>query len=154
MEKITFKLNGELRRLEVEASDVLLDVLRNNLGMKSPKCGCDRGDCGACSVLLDGKGVRSCLILAVEVDGHEIATVEGLSLNDLSPVQHAFLNNNSFQCGFCAPGFIISATELLYENPNPTKEEVKEALAGNLCRCTGYMPIIDAVCSCSSDKKK
>jgi len=150
MEKITFKLNGEVRSMEVESGDVLLDVLRDKLGMKSPKCGCDRGDCGACSVLLDGKGVRSCLILAIEIDGHEIVTIEGLSKQDLTPVQKAFVNFNSFQCGFCAPGFIISATELLNENPNPTKEEVKEALAGNLCRCTGYMPIIDAVCSCSN----
>jgi carbon-monoxide dehydrogenase small subunit len=150
MEKITFKLNGEARSIVVEAGDVLLDVLRDKLGMKSPKCGCDRGDCGACSVLLDGKGVRSCLILAIEIDGHEIVTIEGLSKQDLTPVQKAFVDFNSFQCGFCAPGFIISATELLNENPNPTKEEVKEALAGNLCRCTGYMPIIDAVCSCSN----
>jgi len=150
MEKITFKLNNETRSIGVDPGEVLLDVLRDKLGMKSPKCGCDRGDCGACSVLLDGKGVRSCLILAIEVNGHEITTVEGLSLNDLSPVQQAFLNNNSFQCGFCAPGFIISATELLNENPNPSKDKVKEALAGNLCRCTGYMPIIDAVCSCST----
>jgi aerobic-type carbon monoxide dehydrogenase small subunit (CoxS/CutS family) len=152
MQKITFKLNNEIRSIEVEPGDVLLDVLRDKLGMKSPKCGCDRGDCGACSVLLDGKGVRSCLILAIEIDGHEITTVEGLSKQDLTPVQKAFINNNSFQCGFCAPGIIISATELLNENPNPTKEEVKEALAGNLCRCTGYMPVIDAVLSCS-DKK-
>ena len=150
MEKITFKLNNEVRSIGVDPGEVLLDVLRDKLGMKSPKCGCDRGDCGACSVLLDGKGVRSCLILAIEVNGHEIVTVEGLSLHDLSPVQKAFDNNNSFQCGFCAPGFIISATELLNENPNPSKDEVKEALAGNLCRCTGYMPIIDAVCSCST----
>lgn len=154
MEKITFKLNGEVRSLEVEASDILLDVLRDKLGMKSPKCGCDRGDCGACSVLLDGKGVRSCLILAIEIDGHDIVTIEGLSTSDLTPVQKAFVNFNSFQCGFCAPGFIISATELLNENPKPSKEEVKEALAGNLCRCTGYMPIIDAVLECSSKNQK
>jgi aerobic-type carbon monoxide dehydrogenase small subunit (CoxS/CutS family) len=152
MEKITFKLNSEIRSIEVDPGDILLDVLRDKLGMKSPKCGCDRGDCGACSVLLDGKGVRSCLILAIEVDGHEITTVEGLSKTDMSPVQKAFVNNNSFQCGFCAPGIIISATELLNENPNPTKDEVKEALAGNLCRCTGYMPIIDAVLNCSGKK--
>ena len=154
MEKITFKLNNEVRSIGVDPGEVLLDVLRDKLGMKSPKCGCDRGDCGACSVLLDGKGVRSCLILAIEVDGHEITTVEGLSTQGLSPIQKAFDNNNSFQCGFCAPGIIISATELLNENPNPSKEEVKEALAGNLCRCTGYMPIIDAVCSCSRTKEK
>lgn len=152
MEKITFKLNNEKRSIEVEPTDILLEVLRDKLGMKSPKCGCDRGDCGACSVLLDGKGVRSCLILAIEVDGHEVLTVEGLSERDLSPVQKAFVDFNSFQCGYCAPGFIISATELLNENPDPTKEEAREALAGNLCRCTGYMPIVDAVLHCSKKK--
>ena len=148
MEKITFKLNNETRSVDVEVNDILLDVLRDKLGMKSPKCGCDRGDCGACAVLLDGKGVRSCLILAIEVNGHEITTIEGLSKTDLSPVQKAFVDFNSFQCGFCAPGVIISATELLNENPSPSKEEIKEALSGNLCRCTGYIPIIDAVHSC------
>ena len=149
MQKITFQLNNQKRSIEVEPNDILLDVLRDKLGMKSPKCGCDRGDCGACSILLDGKGVRSCLILAVEADGHKIVTVEGLSENELSPVQKAFVDFNSFQCGFCAPGVIISATELLNENPCPSKEEVKEALSGNLCRCTGYIPIIDAVLHCS-----
>lgn len=152
MEKIRFKLNNEMRSVDVEPTDILLEVLRDKLGLKSPKCGCDRGDCGACSVLLDGKGVRSCLILAIEVDGHEITTVEGLSKQDLSPVQKAFVDNNSFQCGFCAPGMTISATELLNENPEPTVEEVKEALAGNLCRCTGYTPIIEAVSHCSKKK--
>jgi aerobic-type carbon monoxide dehydrogenase small subunit (CoxS/CutS family) len=149
MEKIRFKLNNEMRSMDVEPTDILLEVLRDKLGMKSPKCGCDRG---ACSVLLDGKGVRSCLILAIEIDGHEVTTVEGLSERDLSPVQKAFVEFNSFQCGFCAPGFIVSATELLNENPDPTKEEAREALAGNLCRCTGYTPIIDAVLHCSNKK--
>ena len=153
MEKITFKLNNKKRTVDVEPNDILLDVLRDKLGMKSPKCGCDRGDCGACAVFLNGKGVRSCLILAIEVEGLEVTTIEGLSKNDLSPVQKAFVDFNSFQCGFCAPGFIISATELLNENPNPTKEEVKEALSGNLCRCTGYMPIVDAVLNCSEKKQ-
>jgi carbon-monoxide dehydrogenase small subunit len=144
--KVKFFLNGENRSLDVEPNDVLLDVLRDKLGLKSPKCGCDRGDCGACSVLLDGKSVRSCLVLAAEVEGSEVTTVEGLTQADLSPVQKAFMDKNAFQCGFCAPGMIIAATELLEHNKKPSEDEVREALSGNLCRCTGYTPIIEAVC--------
>jgi aerobic-type carbon monoxide dehydrogenase small subunit (CoxS/CutS family) len=144
--KMKFFLNGESRSLDVEPNDVLLDVLRDKLGLKSPKCGCDRGDCGACSVLLDGKSVRSCLVLAAELEGSEVTTVEGLTQADLSPVQKAFVDKNAFQCGFCAPGMIIAATELLEHNKKPSDEEVREALSGNLCRCTGYTPIIEAVC--------
>lgn len=146
---ITFILNGETRNIDVDNNDILLDVLRDKLGVKSPKCGCDRGDCGACAVLIDNKSVRSCLIFAVEVDQHEVTTVEGLSNPDISPLQKNFVEMNSFQCGFCAPGVIISAHELLMRNPDPSREEIKEALAGNLCRCTGYTPIIDAVLATS-----
>jgi carbon-monoxide dehydrogenase small subunit len=142
---ITLKLNGETRRIEVEPSDILLDVLRESLGVKSPKVGCERGDCGACTVLLDGKSVRTCLILAIEVDGHKITTLEGLSEDGLTDLQKALLANNSFQCGFCAPGVVLSATELLNNKPKPTEEEAKEAISGNLCRCTGYKPIIEAI---------
>ena len=124
---------------------ILLDVLRENLGVKSPKIGCERGDCGACTILLDGKTVRSCLILAIEADGHEIVTVEGLSKGSLTPVQQVMLEHNSFQCGFCAPGVVLAATELLGENPHPTERDIKEALSGNLCRCTGYQSIIEAI---------
>ncbi|MEN8235344.1 MAG: (2Fe-2S)-binding protein [Actinomycetota bacterium] len=138
-------VNGEAWDLDVEPADVLLDVLRERIGIKSPKIGCERGDCGSCTVLLDGKSVRSCLVLAVEVDGHEITTVEGVGYEGLSHLQALFLENNAFQCGFCAPGIVLSATELLENNPNPTRHDVQEALAGNLCRCTGYEPIIDAV---------
>jgi aerobic carbon-monoxide dehydrogenase small subunit len=145
MKKITYIINGETRHLHVEPNDVLLDVLRDKLGLKSPKCGCDRGDCGACAVLLNGKSVRSCLILAIECDGMELETVEGIGQDGLSALQEKFIALNSFQCGFCAPGVTISATELLRNNPNPTLDDVKEALAGNLCRCTGYTPIIEAV---------
>jgi carbon-monoxide dehydrogenase small subunit len=147
--RITFKLNQETRSVEVEPSDILLDVLREKLGVKSPKIGCERGDCGACTVLLDGKSVRTCLILAIEADGHEITTVEGLSRADLSPVQQSFLEHGSFQCGFCAPGIVLSATELLGKTPHPSEAEVKEAIAGNLCRCTGYKPVIDAILALS-----
>jgi carbon-monoxide dehydrogenase small subunit len=143
--QIALKLNHEMRTLEVEPNDVLLDVLREKLGVKSPKVGCERGDCGACTVLLDSKTVRSCLILAIEVDGQEILTVEGLSRVSLTPVQQALLEHNSFQCGFCTPGVVLAATELLSENPHPTEREVKECLSGNLCRCTGYQSIIEAI---------
>ena len=145
MKKISINLNGETRYVHVEPNDVLLDVLRDKLGIKSPKSGCERGDCGACAVLLNGKSVRSCLVLAIEVDNQEITTIEGLSKNGLTPLQESFIKHNSFQCGFCAPGVTISATELLMKNPHPNKEEIQEAIAGNLCRCTGYESIIEAI---------
>ena len=142
---VTLTLNGETRQVEVAPNEILLDVLREKLGVTSPKIGCERGDCGACTVLLDGKAVRSCLILAVEADGHEIMTVEGLSRNWLTSLQQSLLEHNSFQCGFCAPGMVLSATELLAKQPSPSEEEAKEAIAGNLCRCTGYQPIVTAI---------
>ncbi len=153
MKKISFTLNGELRYVNIDNSDILLDVLREKMGVKSPKCGCDNGDCGACSILLNEKCVRSCLIFAAEVDGQEIVTLEGLSKNGLTPLQEEFLAQNSFQCGFCAPGVILSATELLNNNPHPTEHEIKEAIAGNLCRCTGYTPIIKAIKTVASKNK-
>ncbi len=145
MQKISFILNGETRFLHVEPNETLLDVLRDRMGVKSPKCGCDNGDCGACTVMLDGKTVRSCLIFAIEVDGHEISTLENISKNGLSPLQKIFLEKNVFQCGYCAPGMILSATELITNNPHPSEHEIKEAIAGNLCRCTGYTPVIEAI---------
>ena len=145
MKKISINLNGEIRYVYVEPNDVLLDVLRDKLGIKSPKSGCERGDCGACAVLIEGKSVRSCLVLAIEVDGQEITTIEGLSKDGLTPLQESFIKHNAFQCGFCAPGVIISTTELLNNNPHPNKEEIQEAIAGNLCRCTGYDSIIEAI---------
>jgi len=143
--EISFLLNGERRTIEVSSSEILLEVLRDRLGLNSPKCGCDRGDCGTCSVMINGKTVRSCLILAIEVEDQEVVTLEGIMQNGLTPLQESFLKHNSFQCGFCAPGVILSTTELLAKNPHPNKEEIQEAIAGNLCRCTGYSPIIDAV---------
>ena len=143
--EISFLLNGERRTIEVSSSEILLEVLRDRLGLNSPKCGCDRGDCGTCSVMINGKTVRSCLILAIEVEDQEVVTLEGIMHNGLTPLQESFLKHNSFQCGFCAPGVILSTTELLAKNPHPNKEEIQEAIAGNLCRCTGYSPIIDAV---------
>ncbi|MBI4349805.1 MAG: (2Fe-2S)-binding protein [Elusimicrobia bacterium] len=143
---IRFKLNGEQVSLGVEPSDVLLDVLRGRLGIKSPKSGCDRGDCGACTVLLNGRTIRSCLALAVEADGAEITTLEGANGRQWTQkLQKTFHAKNAFQCGFCAPGVILSATELLEKNSRPTAHDIKEAIAGNLCRCTGYEPIVEAI---------
>jgi carbon-monoxide dehydrogenase small subunit len=142
---ITITVNGELRSVDVHATETLLSVLREKLGLKSPKCGCDRGDCGTCTVLLNGESVRSCLIFAVEADGQEVTTLEGLIEDPPTSLQQAFLDHSAFQCGFCAPGMIVTATELLRKNPQPTRHEVQEAIAGNLCRCTGYEPIIDAI---------
>lgn len=144
--EIEFKLNGEKIKASVKPNRSLLDFLRNEMGIKSPKVGCDRGDCGACTVLMNGKTVRSCLVLAVEADGCEIVTSEGANKNKLTQkLQKKFHEKNAFQCGFCAPGVILSATELLTENPKAGREEIKEAISGNLCRCTGYEPIVDAI---------
>ena len=143
--EITLGLNGYETTVAVEPHEKLLDVLRDKLGVKSPKYGCGRGECGACSVLLNGKSVRTCIMYAVEADGQEIVTVEGLEKDGLTPLQQSFLAHNSFQCGFCAPGMIISATELLTNNPHPGEEEIREAIAGNLCRCTGYGSVVDAI---------
>ncbi|MDD2230110.1 MAG: (2Fe-2S)-binding protein [Candidatus Cloacimonetes bacterium] len=150
MKEISFTLNNELRSVSVDANEVLLDVLREKLGVKSPKCGCERGDCGACTVLLDGKAVRSCLVLAIEVENHNIVTVEGISAEKLSALQEAFIEYNAFQCGYCAPGIILAITELLLKHPHPTLEQIKESIAGNLCRCTGYTPIFDAIMALTS----
>jgi len=144
--KVSFVLNDRKAALEVEPWEVLLEVLRDKLGVKSPKCGCDRGDCGTCTVMLNGKTVRSCLVLAIEADGQRITTLEGLMKDgQMTPLQQSFLEHNSFQCGFCAPGVILAATELLARNPAAGNEQIKEAISGNLCRCTGYQPIIDAI---------
>ncbi|HAH05215.1 MAG TPA: (2Fe-2S)-binding protein [Elusimicrobia bacterium] len=141
---IEFKLNGVKRRFEAAPNDTLLEMLRDRLGIKSPKTGCDRGDCGTCTVLLDGRTVRACLVLAPEADGCEIETLENISKKP-SPLQKEFSKRNSFQCGFCAPGVVLSATELLRKHKKPTRPEIQEAIAGNLCRCTGYSPIIEAI---------
>lgn len=153
MKEINLMVNNEARSVYVEPNEVLLDVLRDKLGVKSPKCGCERGDCGACTVLLDGQAVRSCLILAVEAEGHSITTVEGISTDKLSALQEAFIQFNSFQCGYCAPGIILAVTELLEKHPKPTLEQIKESIAGNLCRCTGYTPIFNAIMALTKEEK-
>ncbi len=147
-------LNGEKRSVDVLSSLTLLEMLREKLGIMSPKCGCDRGDCGSCTVMLDGRAVRSCLVLAAEVDGREVKTLEGLMPGGrLTALQKSFLSHNSFQCGFCTPGIILSVSELLEKNPHPDPDEIKEALSGNLCRCTGYIPIIEAVAAHTKKEK-
>jgi aerobic carbon-monoxide dehydrogenase small subunit len=145
---ISLSLNGHVVTCNVQPHEILLDVLRYRIGVKSPKCGCDRGDCGSCTVMINGRTVRSCLVLAIEVDGQEVTTLEGLMTDGkLTPLQQSLVNHNSFQCGFCAPGVILSATELLERNPDPSAAQIQEALSGNLCRCTGYRPILEAISS-------
>jgi carbon-monoxide dehydrogenase small subunit len=151
---IDFILNGEKRGVDLDCSQTLLEMLRDKLGTKSPKCGCDRGDCGSCTVMLDGRTVRGCLVLAVEVDGCEVKTLEGMMPGGkLSALQKSFLVHNSFQCGFCTPGVILSAGELLEKNPHPERDEIQEAISGNLCRCTGYIPIIEAIVDFVNEEK-
>jgi len=143
---ITVTVNGSVERLEVPSNMTLLQLLRDRLALTGTKNGCEAGECGACTVLLDGEPVNSCLVLAVEADGHQVLTVEGLAAGgQLSPLQQAFIEHNAVQCGFCTPGMLMSATALLQRNPNPSRQEIKEALVGNLCRCTGYVRIIDAI---------
>jgi carbon-monoxide dehydrogenase small subunit len=144
--RITCRINGTDHDIQVAAHHTLLWVLREQLDITGPKECCGIGECGACTVLLDGKAVNSCLILAVEVDGADIITIEGLGGEDeLDPIQQAFIDFGAVQCGFCTPGMIMSAKYLLDHNPNPTEAEIREALAGNLCRCTGYARIIQAI---------
>jgi carbon-monoxide dehydrogenase small subunit len=144
--RVETQVNGELMEFLCEPQQSMLDVLRENLRLTGTKEGCATGDCGACSVLLDGRLVCSCLMLAVESNGHQITTIEGISRGEeLHPIQKKFLEHAALQCGICTPGFIVAAKALLDENPNPTETEIRYHLAGNLCRCTGYDKIIRAV---------
>jgi len=144
--KIRFTINREVKEIEVQPNKTLLKMLREDLDLIGAKEGCGAGECGACTVLVDNKPVNSCLILAVEADGKEILTIESLSDGvNLDPLQESFIEHNALQCGYCTPGMVMSAKALLNRNPHPTEEDVKEALAGNLCRCTGYQRIINAV---------
>ncbi|MCS7172406.1 MAG: (2Fe-2S)-binding protein [Armatimonadetes bacterium] len=143
---IALSVNGKPYQLAVEPRRLLADVLRRDLGFTGVHLGCEHGVCGACTVLLDGEVVRSCLMFAVQADGYEILTVEGLNTSgELHPVQRAFIEEFGFQCGFCTPGMILSAYRLLQEHPNPSEYEIRRALAGNLCRCTGYVDIVRSV---------
>ncbi len=146
LHEITLTINGESYPVIVKSHYTLSRVLREQLGLTGTKIGCENGECGACTVLLDGEPVNSCLVLAVEAEGHSIETVEGLSKGgQLHPLQKAFIEHNAVQCGFCTPGMLMASKALLQRNPHPTEEEVRFALVGNLCRCTGYLRIIDAV---------
>jgi len=143
--RIYFELNGEQRYVEIEPGESLLALLRR-LGMKSVKSGCEAGDCGACTVLVNGRAVRSCTTFAAQVRGKQVTTLEGLGdVENPHPLQEAFVEAGAVQCGFCTPGMILVAYELLSRNGEPSPEEVREAISGNLCRCTGYRKIVDAV---------
>jgi carbon-monoxide dehydrogenase small subunit len=144
---VTLTVNGQVREATVEPRLTLADFLRDECGLTGTHLGCEHGVCGACTVLVDGDAARSCLVFAVQVDGAEITTIEGMASPDggLSPVQAAFRDCHGLQCGFCTPGFIVSVTAFLRDHPNPTDREIREALSGNLCRCTGYQGIVDAV---------
>lgn len=161
--KITFQLNHTTVSREVRPSDSALAVLRDQLGLTGTKEGCGIGECGACTILVNGLAVDSCLMLAAQLDGREVETVEGLSTNDsLHPIQESFLSHGAVQCGFCTPGMLMSTKALLEKNPDPQRKDIVEALSGNLCRCTGYVQIVDAVedaarqarCSCSGKAGK
>lgn len=144
--KVNFFLNEEPMELYVDANKTMLNVLRDELCYTGTKEGCGAGECGACTVIVDGLPLNACLVLAPEMDGMHITTVEGLSKDgELSPLQKAFVEHAALQCGFCTPGFIMSGTALLMENPQPTREEIVRAISGNLCRCTGYVRIIEAI---------
>ncbi|RLA77944.1 MAG: (2Fe-2S)-binding protein [Deltaproteobacteria bacterium] len=152
---ISLTVNGENHEVVVEPRTTLLEVLRDALGLTGAKEGCSLGNCGACTVLLDGKPVLSCLLLAVEAQGKEIVTIEGLAEGGkLHPLQEAFVEHGAVQCGFCIPGMILSAKALLDENPHPTEEEVKEAISGNLCRCTGYSNAVRAILAAAKAKEE
>ena len=145
-EQVTITINGSRRALDVEARRTLADVLREEVGLTGTHLGCEHGVCGACTILLDGQPARACLMLAVQADGAEIITIEGLADGDeMHPVQRAMKEAMAFQCAFCAPGFLMSTVALLEENPRPSAEEIRKELSGNLCRCTGYQSIIAGV---------
>lgn len=150
---ISFSVNGQAYEIEVAPQHTLLNVLQDQLDLTGSKECCGEGECGACTVLVDGRAVNSCLMLAVEADGCEVTTIEGLAQDDrLDPLQEAFLEQGAVQCGYCIPGMLMSAKYLLMKNPHPTTSEVKEGLAGNLCRCAGYGRILEAVLSAAEEE--
>jgi carbon-monoxide dehydrogenase small subunit len=154
---ITLSVNGEAYTRDVEPRVLLVHLLREELGLTGTNVGCDTSSCGACTVLLDGESVKSCTVLAVQADGHEVTTIEGLAPasgedGQLHPMQQAFHEQHGLQCGFCTPGFVMAAVSLLRENPQPTEAEVREGLEGNLCRCTGYHNIVKAVMAAAQEE--
>jgi len=143
---IEFTINGKKVSLEVEAGETALKIIRDRLFLKGTKEGCGIGECGACTIVVDGKSVNACLMLAAQLHGREVVTVEGLAEGDrLSPLQQSFADRHAVQCGFCTPGFLMSSHALLNENPNPDRREIIDAISGNLCRCTGYQQIVDSI---------
>jgi len=145
---ISVEVNGTRYEREVETRRLLVHFLRDDLDLTGTHVGCDTGNCGACTVHLDGKAVKSCMLLAVQADGHQVGTVEGLAPDgELTPLQRAFNEHHALQCGYCTPGMLMSASALLAENPRPTEDEVRTAIQGNICRCTGYVNIVEAVVS-------
>jgi aerobic carbon-monoxide dehydrogenase small subunit len=154
-QEIELKVNGERLTLYVEHHRTLLEVLRENLGLTGTKEICNKGDCGSCTVLMDGKPVLSCLSLAIEAQGREILTIEGLANGyELHPIQKSFVDHGAIQCGFCTPGFMMSAKALLDRNPNPTEDEIKEGISNNICRCTGYVKIVEAIAAVAGQKEE
>ena len=152
---ISVTVNGQLHAGEVEPRQLLVHFLRDTLGLTGTHVGCDTSNCGACTVHLDGDAVKSCTVLAVQADGAEVTTIEGMGREgDLHPMQEAFWANHGLQCGYCTPGMIMAGADLIAKNPSPTEEEVREALAGNLCRCTGYHNIVKAVMSAAGQEVK
>jgi len=146
MTPITFQLNGETFERDVDSRKLLVHFIRDDLDLTGTHVGCDTGNCGACTVLLDGEAVKSCMLLAVQANGTSIETVESLAAGDeLSPLQQAFNRNHALQCGYCTPGMLMSATYLLRNNPEPTEHEIRKAIQGNICRCTGYVNIVEAI---------
>ena len=146
MTKIAVTVNGTKHEADVEPRQLLVYFLRETVGLKGTNVGCDTSSCGACTVLVDGESIKSCTQLAVQADGSEVTTIEGLAVNgELHPIQQAFHEKHALQCGYCTPGFVMASVSLLAENPNPSEHEIREALEGNLCRCTGYHNIVEAV---------
>jgi aerobic-type carbon monoxide dehydrogenase small subunit (CoxS/CutS family) len=146
--RVALDVNGSVFTLEVDANQTLLEVLRERLDLTGAKAGCNQGECGACTVLIDGEAILSCLTLAVECEGKQVLTIEGLEdreTGELDPIQQAFIENDGVQCGFCTPGTVMAAKALLLQNPSPTVEEIKQGIQGNLCRCTGYAQIIASI---------
>jgi carbon-monoxide dehydrogenase small subunit len=145
-ERLTLTVNGQERTLEVEARTLLVHALRDELGLTGAHVGCDTSQCGACTVLVDGKAHKSCTLLALQAEGHEVTTIEGFGRDgDLHPIQRAFVEQHGLQCGFCTPGVILTAADLLARDPDPTDDAIRHALRGNLCRCTGYQAIVESV---------
>lgn len=151
---LMLRVNGEDYEIFTDSWKTLERVLRDDLGLTGVKGGCNTGNCGVCTVLIDGKAVKSCLVLASQAQGKDILTIEGLSKHGLHPLQQAFIDHFAIQCGFCTPGMVLAAKALLDENPNPTEEEVKLGLSGNLCRCTGYVKIVEAILAAAEMMRK